>query len=308
MQVKTESLITGSANPTFARRERLTEWGFLSVPKGAPGIWMSHHRADAPGREEEPHPLPIAPVYAFALPLRAAVGDAFLDGHHHGRWEMHPGSLRIQDGEESWSMAVNQPFHGIAFYIDKTVLNESSREIGAGAFEMFDTGSLVHRTDQVMWNLGQALLPSVRKPTMSDAFFVSSVFLAARLHIVRAYGGFLMPRTASGRPLADWQERRAREMIADDLSAELSIEEVATACGLSASHFAHAFKQTTGKAPHQWRNHCRLERAKMLLMNKSTIISDVAVICGFSDQSHFSKAFAKSVGVTPGAWRRRDEA
>ena len=28
MQVTTESMITGSAEPTFARRERLTEWGF----------------------------------------------------------------------------------------------------------------------------------------------------------------------------------------------------------------------------------------------------------------------------------------
>ena len=267
---------------------------------------MSHRRADAPSREA-PHPLPVAPVYAFALPLRAAVGDVFRDGNHYARWKMRPGSLMIHDAEESWSMAVDQPFHAIAFCIEKSVLNECSREMGGDGSEVIDTTSITQRTDQVMWNLGQALLPSIRKPAAANAFFVSSILLAVRLHIMRSYGGPLMRRTNFGSTLADWQERRAREMIADDLSAELSIGEVATACGLSASHFAHAFKQTTGKALHQWRSQCRLERAKILLMNRSMTISDVAAACGFSDQSHFGKTFARSVGMTPGAWRRCDE-
>jgi AraC family transcriptional regulator len=31
---------------------------------------------------------------------------------------------------------------------------------------------------------------------------------------------------------------------------------------------------------------------------------DVALACGFADQSHLTRVFTRMVGVSPGAWRR----
>jgi AraC-like DNA-binding protein len=36
-------------------------------------------------------------------------------------------------------------------------------------------------------------------------------------------------------------------------------------------------------------------------------LADIALACGFADQSHFTRAFAKDEGTTPGRWRRRVE-
>jgi AraC-like DNA-binding protein len=46
----------------------------------------------------------------------------------------------------------------------------------------------------------------------------------------------------------------------------------------------------------------------MLLRDREMPLADVAITCGFADQSHFTRMFTRFVGVSPGAWRRRAEA
>jgi transcriptional regulator GlxA family with amidase domain len=93
-------------------------------------------------------------------------------------------------------------------------------------------------------------------------------------------------------------------MLQSDLSENLSLRTVAAACKLSLSHFARAFKISTGFAPHQWLMTARVELARALLAKSQTPLVEVAGMCGFSDQSHFSRVFGRIVGATPGAWRR----
>ncbi|WP_461317953.1 helix-turn-helix domain-containing protein [Bradyrhizobium diazoefficiens] len=33
-------------------------------------------------------------------------------------------------------------------------------------------------------------------------------------------------------------------------------------------------------------------------------LADIALICGFGDQSYFTRVFSRNVGASPGAWRR----
>ncbi|WP_345774966.1 helix-turn-helix domain-containing protein [Sinorhizobium prairiense] len=41
-----------------------------------------------------------------------------------------------------------------------------------------------------------------------------------------------------------------------------------------------------------------------MLLESDAALSEVAISCGFSDQSHFTRVFSSIVGTTPGAWRR----
>jgi AraC-like DNA-binding protein len=111
-------------------------------------------------------------------------------------------------------------------------------------------------------------------------------------------------RVSSGSGLAPWQLRRAKEMLLAELSENLSLANVATACKLSLSHFARSFKLSTGFPPHQWVMAARIERARTLLAESQTPLVEVAGICGFADQSHFARVFGRIVGASPGAWRR----
>jgi AraC-like DNA-binding protein len=104
--------------------------------------------------------------------------------------------------------------------------------------------------------------------------------------------------------LAPWQERRAREFLRANIKRAVALKEVARECGLSAGHFSHAFRHTLGVPPHKWLIEQRVALSKEKLREGRSSLADVALECGFSDQSHLARHFQRIVGVTPGAWRR----
>ena len=105
--------------------------------------------------------------------------------------------------------------------------------------------------------------------------------------------------------LAAWQTRRAQSMIEAQLGERLLIAELATAVRLSPSHFARAFKRSVGCSPHHYMLTRRIERAKEQMRTSDTPLAQIAVECGFSDQSHFTRCFKRCEGETPTAWHRR---
>jgi AraC-like DNA-binding protein len=133
-------------------------------------------------------------------------------------------------------------------------------------------------------------------------------FVGAALHASRraewqtSKAAAQLPKRVGG--LAKWQERRAKEVIVARLDSKLSVVEIADACGLSVSHFTRAFQQSTGLSPHQWLTERRIERAQSLIRNVELPLSEIAISCGFADQSHFTRVFTGVVGKSPGAWRR----
>jgi AraC family transcriptional regulator len=84
------------------------------------------------------------------------------------------------------------------------------------------------------------------------------------------------------------------------LDTSLSVEVLAAEVGLSPAHFARAFKETMGVAPHRYLLHLRLERARRLLDAGDATLSGVAQRAGFADQAHFTRLFKREYGVTPG--------
>ncbi len=99
--------------------------------------------------------------------------------------------------------------------------------------------------------------------------------------------------------------RRARDFILDHLAEDICLDELAELTGLTPKHFARAFKQSTGLPPHQYLIMQRIEAAKRCLPNARANLADIALLCGFADQSHFTATFRKVVGVPPGVWRRQ---
>jgi len=100
-----------------------------------------------------------------------------------------------------------------------------------------------------------------------------------------------------------WQERRAR-LLEAQLDGEVTLSRLAQECGLSVSHFARAFRQSTGTSPHRWLLVRRAEKAKDLLHNSALPLAEIGLACGFGDQSHFTRVFTKLTGASPGASRR----
>jgi AraC family transcriptional regulator len=131
------------------------------------------------------------------------------------------------------------------------------------------------------------------------------VVLAVGIHVASTYGGMKPEQAAVRGGLAPWQQKRTLEILEANLGGEISTTLLAQECSLSASHFARAFRQSTGMAPHQWLLRRRVDKAKQAMRDTDDSLSDIALACGFADQSHFTRVFAKIAGVSPGSWRRQ---
>jgi len=127
--------------------------------------------------------------------------------------------------------------------------------------------------------------------------------MALNIHFLRKYA-VSQPRNRSYRSgLAPWQLRTAKSLMRENLNGEIALARIASECGVSTAHFSRAFRVSTGTPPHRWLMNQRIEQSKALLINSTSSLTEIAIKCGFSDQSHFTRVFSAAVGTTPGRWR-----
>jgi len=98
--------------------------------------------------------------------------------------------------------------------------------------------------------------------------------------------------------------RKATEFLGAHLDGNIDLQQVAEACDLSVSHFARAFKQTFRRPPYKWLIERRVDSARDLMTNSRLPLADIAIQCGFADQSALNRSFKRIHGVAPGIWRR----
>ncbi|MEJ1969126.1 MAG: AraC family transcriptional regulator [Rhizomicrobium sp.] len=209
-------------------------------------------------------------------------------------------SIRIVNLQREFSALVSHPHESLDFYIPRAALDAFTFEHGLRRID--DLRCPPGERDAVLESLAAALRPSIEQAEEADPLFVDYVSLGALAHLSRTYGGGSRPASSGG--LSPAQLRRALDFMGERHADRITLADVAGACGLSRGHFAQGFKRTTGAAPHQWLQRYRLERVQRLLLASDRAIAEIAVACGFADQSHLTRVFAKTTRQTPAAWRR----
>lgn len=90
-----------------------------------------------------------------------------------------------------------------------------------------------------------------------------------------------------------------RNYMNDNLTQELTIDGIANAANLSPFHFMRTFKQVYSVSPYQYLLDRRLQHAYQLNELKAYPVSEIAILCGFTDIFTFSRAFKKKFGKSP---------
>lgn len=163
--------------------------------------------------------------------------------------------------------------------------------------ELFDERitSLVH----LLWS--EARDGGPRGPLYSEGLSLALLGLLIEHHAASRHAD-----TRSHSRLSPAQRDHVREFIEQNLSGSLSVEVLADLVGMSAAHFARAFKATFDLSPHAYVSERRISIAcSRLSQDAMASLATVAADLGFSSQSHFTEAFKRKVGVTPGRWRTR---
>lgn len=99
-----------------------------------------------------------------------------------------------------------------------------------------------------------------------------------------------------------WLER-ARERLRDEWMTTPSLASLAREVEVHPVYFARSFRRRYGCSPGQYLRRCRLEEAVRLLQDSRLGLAEIALRCGYVDQSHFSNAFRRAFGGTPAQYR-----
>jgi AraC family transcriptional regulator len=104
--------------------------------------------------------------------------------------------------------------------------------------------------------------------------------------------------------IPDWL-LRTKEMIEDCAGSEITIADLAAAVAVHPVYLARAFRKHFGNSPGEYLRRKRLLRVRRLLIDTRLPLVEVALQCGFSDQSRMTHAFTSEFGMAPGRYRRR---
>jgi AraC-like DNA-binding protein len=91
--------------------------------------------------------------------------------------------------------------------------------------------------------------------------------------------------------------------IRDGYQEHLPNRELARAAGLSVRAFERKFQESFHVTPQQYIRKLRIRMACRALVFTGKPLAEVAVECGFADQSHFSHEFHRQLGRTPREYR-----
>ena len=158
--------------------------------------------------------------------------------------------------------------------------------------------------DPLLSQLTLALAEDVRSGHPIGLMYGESLGVALVARIARAHAEPVV-RTRAGRgALQPHTLRRVVEFIEAELERAVTLRELAAVAQLNIFHFIRAFKHSTGSSPHQFIVSKRIERARSMLNSTELPVAQIALECGFSNQSHFTAAFHRATGITPAHFRR----
>jgi AraC family transcriptional regulator len=101
---------------------------------------------------------------------------------------------------------------------------------------------------------------------------------------------------------------RADEALRGELERRWSLADLAGTAEVHPARLARGFRRGFGESVGERLRRLRLEAARAALERPGTDLAEVALACGFADQSHLTRAFRAAFGLTPGAYRRRRSA
>lgn len=177
----------------------------------------------------------------------------------------------------------------------------TSELVSSDRVELLPTYAL--QADPLIYGIGLTLKNAL-ETGIRDRVYTESLLTCLSIHLLRNYSTQtpLLRDYIGG--LSQYQLQQVRDFILSHLDQDIQLADLAQTVSMSRYYFIKLFKQSTGFTPHQYLLQQRIHRAKELLAQQRGIaIVEVALQCGFSNQSHFTRLFRQLVGTTPKVYR-----
>lgn len=157
--------------------------------------------------------------------------------------------------------------------------------------------------DQLIHQLGLALKRELEMHGSSSRLYAESLSTFLSVHLLQNYSNRDLISRDYHNGLPKYKLQQVLDYIHAHLTEDISLDEIAQSIDMSRYYFVRSFKQAMGVTPYQYVLQQRIEQAKILLNQRHISIAQIALSCGFANQSHFNKAFRKMTGTTATAYR-----
>lgn len=181
-----------------------------------------------------------------------------------------------------------------------TTLEKAYFHITVTSVERYD---LLSRLDSIHTiNCGNALIEEVERCFFSDDYSDMVKLRAILFDTVAALMKYISVPVVYYSPIVE----RVIAYINDNLSAKLSVSEIAGLFFISESKLRNLFKEETGMPIGKYIDDMIFIKAKQMLTREDRSIAEISARLGFCDRFYFSGRFAQKVGVPPAKFRAQN--
>jgi AraC family transcriptional regulator, L-rhamnose operon transcriptional activator RhaR len=103
---------------------------------------------------------------------------------------------------------------------------------------------------------------------------------------------------------SDVKMEELRKMLDSRVIEPIALDALAARFGFTKHYLCRAFKRYTGTSMLTYRLRARINQAMTALRASNDGVLDIALSCGFTDQSFFNRKFKAMVGMTPKQYRQ----
>jgi AraC-like DNA-binding protein len=96
---------------------------------------------------------------------------------------------------------------------------------------------------------------------------------------------------------------RAKDLADARYFEQVTVDDMASAAGLSRAHFSREFRRAFGESPHAYLLTRRLERAASLLRATDHSVAEICFDVGLQSVGSFTSSFTRTYGMSPTAYR-----
>jgi AraC family transcriptional regulator len=211
------------------------------------------------------------------------------------------GYLSLVPPDEDTRWVFDKPGDLVLVFLNRNLFDDAVEQCSGRAARSVKIVPQFVIRDFALERIAHQLLGEVSDPRPDGRLRVEQLAQELASYLIKSHTNLEKPEL-DRQTLTPNRMKRAEEYIRENLGAELSLEDISRAAGMSLFHFAKAFKQASGQSPYAYVSEQRLRQARTLLHDRRLTISQVAEAVGFS-HSYFTAKFRQCMGMTPSRFR-----
>ncbi len=251
------------------------------------------------------HPPHQTPEHVLSHHVIAIAQNQFhLEVRKDGKFQQQlvsDGIIQLTPAKITQSLAWTNQGKFLLLGLKPEFIEQATCEITNRRLELIPQFSI---TDPIILHIALALQADIITGSNTGQLFGESAATMLATHLVKAY--------ATEKPIIKpYQDGLAKnklhiviDYIDNHLEQDIKLSDLAKLIEVNQYYFCTLFKQSTGLPPHKYLIQQRIKRAKILLQDTKLSIAEIALRCGFTDQSHLNKHFKQLEGITPSLMRR----